>query len=126
MVSKATLIRQMRKVSQDVTVIDRVLAKDTYGRLNDIAGTPRTIKMFIDYSQKASLTGQGGGSLQNGSATCWTDSDEILKIKPPTLITDKYGDTWTVKGQGQPIQNSQNIDIFRQWSISLTKTNGNS
>lgn len=124
MVSKGTLIRQMRRVAQDVTITDRSETVDTYGRKTGITETTRTIKAFIDYGQKATLQEGQAKSITVGSAQMFTDSDEVLKINPPSLITDKYGDTWIVKGQGQPIQNSANVDIFRQWTITLVESNG--
>jgi len=126
MVSKATLIRQMRRVAQDVTITDRAETKDSYGRKTGVTETTRTIKAFIDYASKDSLQGVAGGSQESANANMFVDSDEVLKINPPSLVKDKYGDTWIVKGQGQPIQNSANVDIFRQWSITLVESNGTS
>jgi len=126
MVTKSTLIRQMKRVAQDVTIIDRTETEDSYGRKSDITETSRTIKAFIDYASKDSLQGVSGGSQESATANMFADSDEVLKISPPSLVRDKYGDTWIVKGQGQPIQNSANVDIFRQWSLTLVESNGTS
>lgn len=124
MVKKNVLITQMQRIAQTVTIIDRVETKDTYGRKDDIEETEREIKAFIDYSDKDSLQGEAGGSKQQATANMFTDSDEVLKIEPPSLVKDKYGDTWIVKGQGQPITNSENVDIFRQWRITLVESDG--